>query len=632
MNHSMIRVNRNTFCHFLWLFLMSITLICPPGAEGEDNMKMRSLSPPVLLPDGTEFKTWEPSSGLKFSRTYYVAQKDPAAADTNPGTRDEPFKTISRSAEILQPGERVVVGEGIYREHVRIPSGGTGPTRMISYEAAPGSRVIVRGSDVFREKWTREGKSKTVWRAKLAPKYFKGYSPFSSDWRKEPRPEDTQDYNPFALDNLVLDTEKARKHWGKLKDREPFNFVRGLVFQNGKRLVQVGSRTKVAARAGRYFMDRARQVLYVRPFGDADPNGETIEITTRVSCFSGTKIELGFVRIKGFTVEHTAGPFPVPQVGAISTWRGHHWIIEDNTVRWSNGVGIDGGMQTFFGNLKRPRHRLVSRHIIRRNTVTNCGICGICSAGRTIEALVEDNVLRGNAWQPAAVLPELAGIKLHRNIRTLIRRNLIVETHNGSGIWMDFGNENSRCTRNVILRARPAEHPLGLGAIFIEASMVPNLIDSNFVWGNYKNGIYEHDSIHQIFAHNLICGNSGHAFYIGGGPVKRRNYGRRDWPAGAHKVRNNICAGNAELYRIKGPRDVSGDLTEGVTFSFDPEKLELSWSVTGDLPECKPVKAVVHDFFGRKRDPKKTVPGLFYELPRSKATIRLWPVNDPSRK
>ena len=610
---------------FCWCLLLSGVAFA-----GEDNgkLKMRSLDPPVLLPDGSEFKTWEQTP--EFSRTYHVDAKNPAAADTNPGTREKPFRTIGRAAEVLRPGERVVVAAGIYREHVRIPRGGTGPTRMISYEAAPGARVIVRGSNVFGEKWTRAKGLKKAWRAKLDPKYFRGYRPFATHWRKEPRQEDTQDHNPFALANPVLDTPGAQKYWGKLKDREPFKFVRGLIFQNGKRLAQVGSRKELAGRAGRYFVDRARQVLYVRPFGDADPNAETIEITTRVSCFSGTKIETGFVRIRGFIVEHTAGPFPVPQVGAISTWRGHHWIIEDNTVRWSNGVGIDGGMQTFFGNLKRPRHRLVSRHIIRRNTVTDCGICGICSAGRTFETLVEDNVVKRNAWQNAAVLPELAGIKLHHNIRTLIRRNLVVNTHNGDGIWMDFGNENSRCCRNVIVSTRCER-----GGIFIEASRVPNLIDSNFIWGSVRlgknggTGIWEKWGINQVFAHNFVCGNQGHAFHIGGGPVKRRSYGHYDWPAGPHKVRNNILAGKGGLYRVDGPRDVAGDLTKGVTFSFDPEKMELSWSVRGKIPKCRPVKAVVRDFFGRKRDPEKTVPGPFSELPRGKTTVRLWPVIKP---
>ena len=100
-------------------------------------MPMRGLEPPVILPDGREFKTWE--QPLRFDRTYYVDQSRTNASDTNPGTSERPFATINRAAQVLQPGERVVVAAGIYRERVRPARGGSGPDRMISYEAAPGA-------------------------------------------------------------------------------------------------------------------------------------------------------------------------------------------------------------------------------------------------------------------------------------------------------------------------------------------------------------------------------------------------------------------------------------------------------------------------------------------------------------
>ena len=141
---------------------------------------LKSLTPPVLLPDGTEFKTWE--AAARFTKTYHVDQRHPQASDENPGTKERPFKTIGRAAEVLEPGERVVVGEGVYREHVRPARGGTSPGKMISYEAAPGATVVLKGSKVFRETWTpsRHGgkTAKGLWQAKLAAKYFKGWNPF----------------------------------------------------------------------------------------------------------------------------------------------------------------------------------------------------------------------------------------------------------------------------------------------------------------------------------------------------------------------------------------------------------------------------------------------------------------------
>ena len=46
-----------------------------------------------------------------------------------------------------------MIAEGIYREVVQPPRGGTGPDQMISYEAADGAEVIVRGSAILNAGW-----------------------------------------------------------------------------------------------------------------------------------------------------------------------------------------------------------------------------------------------------------------------------------------------------------------------------------------------------------------------------------------------------------------------------------------------------------------------------------------------
>src|SRR4030067_3194162 len=70
----------------------------------------------VLLPDGREFISWE--QPLQFSRTYYVDNRNTRAADTNPGTKELPFLTINKAAQVLHPGEGVVIMTGVYRERV----------------------------------------------------------------------------------------------------------------------------------------------------------------------------------------------------------------------------------------------------------------------------------------------------------------------------------------------------------------------------------------------------------------------------------------------------------------------------------------------------------------------------------
>ena len=52
---------------------------------------------------------------------------------------------------------------------------------------------------------------------------------------------------------------------------------------------------------------------------------------------------VSFIRISGLTLEHCANGFMRSGVAALFTMGGHHWIIEGNTVRQVDSVGIDAG-------------------------------------------------------------------------------------------------------------------------------------------------------------------------------------------------------------------------------------------------------------------------------------------------
>ena len=76
------------------------------------------------LPSGAEFPSWE--KPLHFTHTYFVNGQAANADDNGPGTEQRPFRTIGGAAQILKPGERVVIAEGVYREFVRPARGGAG--------------------------------------------------------------------------------------------------------------------------------------------------------------------------------------------------------------------------------------------------------------------------------------------------------------------------------------------------------------------------------------------------------------------------------------------------------------------------------------------------------------------------
>ena len=86
------------------------------------------------LPDGPPYAAWE--QPLTFSKTYYVDNADPKADDNGPGTKTRPFRTINKAAQLLRPGERVVIASGTYRECVRPARGGTSPSQALALETA----------------------------------------------------------------------------------------------------------------------------------------------------------------------------------------------------------------------------------------------------------------------------------------------------------------------------------------------------------------------------------------------------------------------------------------------------------------------------------------------------------------
>jgi hypothetical protein len=61
----------------------------------------------VVFPDGTAFPFWDDRTDYR--ATYHVACQNPQASDANPGTREKPWRTIARAAEMLQPGEKILI-------------------------------------------------------------------------------------------------------------------------------------------------------------------------------------------------------------------------------------------------------------------------------------------------------------------------------------------------------------------------------------------------------------------------------------------------------------------------------------------------------------------------------------------
>lgn len=82
------------------------------------------------------------------ARDYYVAQKAPNAADTNPGTETRPFKTLTKACEAAQAGDTVTIKEGVYREALLPKHSGT-EGKPIVFQAYKTDFVMIKGSEVL---------------------------------------------------------------------------------------------------------------------------------------------------------------------------------------------------------------------------------------------------------------------------------------------------------------------------------------------------------------------------------------------------------------------------------------------------------------------------------------------------
>jgi hypothetical protein len=81
------------------------------------------------------------------------------------------------------PGDTVTVHAGTYRERITPPRGGESDARRITYRAAAGEVVEIKGSEIVRDWKPYKG---PVWKATLASSFFGNYNPYrdliEGDW------------------------------------------------------------------------------------------------------------------------------------------------------------------------------------------------------------------------------------------------------------------------------------------------------------------------------------------------------------------------------------------------------------------------------------------------------------------
>ncbi len=448
------------------------------------------------------------------ARTYVVNGRHDDASDDNPGTETEPLKTIHRGAQLALPGDVALVHAGVYRERVAPARSGT-EEQPIVYTAAPGENVVIRGSDVWQPQWRKTSDEHPIYAGTLDNAMFLG-----------------QRINPFRT---PLKAAPGRRQ-----------LTLGQVFVDGQPLREVDNPKDLTATPASWLISDGGTELTIHfPPGKKMPDERLVEVTTRKRIFAPYRRGLGYIQVRGFTMEHCANQFPdrfwrsdSPQAGALGCRAGHHWLIEDNTVRFAKSIGIDCGYEgrrDLEGNQPTPRN--TGYHVIRKNRVTDNGCCGIAGM-RSLGTHIVGNVIERNNWNHHSS-PEIGGIKVHFFIDGLIEGNLIRD-NDAYGIWLDNVYRNARVRRNLVINNRGA-------AIFVELGQGPVLIDNN-VLANTRpgyheqdpraDGLYTHDASGVLFVHNLVFGCQRF------GSFHRKLTDRSGAAASRITLRNNIFIDN----------------------------------------------------------------------------------------
>ncbi len=428
---------------------------------------------------------------------YHVS---PEGSEGGDGSAARPFRAIQAAAEVAQPGDVITVQAGVYRERINPPRGGESDARRITYQAAPGGEVVIKGSEVVKG-W--EQVEPKVWKVTLPNSFF-------------------GDYNPYQ--------ELITGDWFQARGRSHHT---GEVYLNGRSLYEKATLAEVLepqpfeeSREPEWSVhtwycesDEESTTIWAN-FQGADPNAELVEINVREACFYPDQPGRNYITVRGFRMAQAATQWAAPtaeQIGLIGTHWSKGWVIENNVISDSKCSGVTLGKDRASGHNVRSSdpaksgaehyndviaraielgwsEDLVGWHVVRGNEIYNCEQTGICGSLGAIFSRITDNHIHDVWIKRQFQGAEIAGIKLHAPIDTLIAGNRI---HNvGRGLWMDWMSQGTRVTRNLLYNNTIED-------IYFEVNHGPYVVDNNIMlsWTGIKDA-----SQGGAWVHNLVAG------------------------------------------------------------------------------------------------------------------------------
>jgi alpha-L-arabinofuranosidase len=443
-------------------------------------------------------------------RVYHVAK---TGSDLGNGTKEAPFLTINKAASIAVAGDTVIVHEGVYREWVKPKNSGLSNTRRITYQAAEGEKVVIKGSERIQNWRHVEG---SIWKVQLSNSFFGDFNPY-----KEEVYGDWLLYSPGKHLGEVYLNGMSFYEVNSLEKLHNPSVVKEVLDHWTNKVVPVDNpeQTKYV-----WFsqVDEEFTTIYAN-FHEYDPNKELVEINVRKCCFYPEQTGINYITIKGFEMCHAATPWSPPtaeQPGLIGVHWSKGWIIENNIIHDSKCSAISIGKEITTGNNYRTKRKdkpgyqyqlesvfsakkigwskeNIGSHIIRNNIIYDCGQNGIVGHLGCIFSKIYNNHIYNIGIKREFYGHEIAGIKLHAAIDVQIVNNRI---HNCSlGTWLDWQTQGTRVSKNLYYNNNRD--------LFVEVSHGPYLVDHNILGSEYAIDNFAQGG---AYINNLICGKMVH--------------------------------------------------------------------------------------------------------------------------
>ncbi|WP_445194348.1 hypothetical protein [Staphylococcus xylosus] len=441
---------------------------------------------------------------------------DKKGSDCGLGNVESPFLTIDKAASVAQPGDSIIVHEGIYREEITHINTGLSESRRISFEAAKDEQVIIKGSEEITGWQQIDG---SIWKVEIDNKIFKDFNPFATklfgDWLAVD--------NDKSLGQVYLNDQSLFEVSEYEQLTDPKLVEETLDHWTNKQVTYDYKDQSIYVWYAK--VEKDITTIYVN-FHDFNPNNEVTEINVRKSAFRPFKMHTNYITIRNFEIANVATQWSPPtaaQTGMIDTHWSKGWIIENNTLYNAVCSAIAIGKEISTGdNLNTYRKdkpgyqyqietvfkavnsdwnkETIGSHIVRHNVIHDCGQNAVVGhLGSAFSKIYNNHIYNiGNKREFFGY--EIAGIKLHAAIDTQVYNNYV---HNCSlGMWFDWQTQGTRISKNIFND--------NTRDLFVEVSSGPYIVDNNILTADYaldnhaQGGAYVNNIINGEIVHRLM--------------------------------------------------------------------------------------------------------------------------------